>query len=169
MLKEETKQLMFLLETAYPRNYEKMSNQEKLNTMQLYYDFFGEYETSMVVAGLRNYIKSNQYPPTIAGLTEQIELLAPKHEDIDYWNLILKACRNSAYNSKEEFEKLPIECQRWVGSPTGLKELSQLDITTFNTVSKGQFLKSIPTIVKREQVKLTAPMQTLLEGEVQNE
>lgn len=157
MLKEETGQLLAILEVAYPNNYKNASLEERRNTLSLYYDMFCEYPTPIIVQALKNYIKVNQYPPTIAGLQEQIDFLFNKQDPAELWNLVKKAVCNSAYNSMKEFEKLPLVCQKWAGTHMTLKELSQVDIDTLNTVTRGQFMKTIGSLNQRELAQSTLP------------
>ena len=42
--------------------------------------------------------------------------------EMEAWSLVNKAIRNSAYNSVEEFEKLPPLVQKAVGLPSSLRE-----------------------------------------------
>jgi len=167
MTRDETKQLLDILKLSYPTYYKNMDFNQAKETLDFYYGFFDEYDAVIVVQALRNYIKENKFPPTIAGLTEQINLLMPSGKSsAEYWNLILKAIRNSAYNSKEEFDKLPHECQMWLGESMALKDLSQIDSETVNTVIRGQFLKSINQIIERRNAQLTMnpELKTLIDG-----
>lgn len=159
MQREDIVKVLFLLETAYPNSYKSMSNEQKKMQIDFYLEMFGEYEAPIVVVALKNYIKKNQYPPTVAGLTEQITLLTTQDTDSELWNLIAKACRNGYYNSLEEFNKLPKECQLFLGNPASLRELSQIDVGTLNTVTRGQFLKSVAEIRKRENAQQGIPQE----------
>jgi hypothetical protein len=155
---QETQKLLDILKVSYPTTYKAMEKKEASDTIKLYHDFFGEYETPIVVAALRNYIKKNQYPPTIAGLQEQIDLLLNAEDtDSELWNRLSKACKNGLYGSDEEYNKLPPECKRWVGSPNALRELAMVDTDTFNTVVRGQFLKTIGQIKNSERVQKALP------------
>lgn len=164
MEREDIKKVLFILETSYPNTYKNMDKDQKKMQIDFYLEMFGEYETPIVIVALKNYIKKNQYPPTVAGLTEQIELLAKKDTDSELWNLIAKACRNGYYNSLEEFNKLPRECQLFVGSPESLREMSQMEPKLIS-VNRGQFLKSITEIRKREdaQKNLSEELKNVLD------
>lgn len=153
MKKEETKQLLEILKVAYPRHYANLTQQSAREILNLYYDIFKEVPTEIVVIALKNYIKVNKYHPSIAGLWEQVEMLTDTNTAEILWTAIEKAASNSGYNSKEEFDKLPDECKRFIGSAGALKELGQMDGGTLNTVTKGQFMKQIGTIKQRIRAK----------------
>lgn len=160
MLKEDTNKLMKTLSTAYPDKYDRFTDKKKAETMSLYFKIFGSYPTEIVVLALSNYIKENQYPPTIAGLQEQIDLLLNTEDtDSELWNRVAKATANSLWNGQEEFNKLPPECQKWLGSPAQLKELGMIDSATLNTVVRGQFLKTIKDIKAREKAQQSLPQE----------
>ena len=149
--------LLAILQISYPSTYRNMDQEEKRQTLSLYYDMFCEFPTPIIVQALKNYIKVNQYPPTIAGLQEQIDMIANKETPAELWNLVKKAICRSSYNSLEEFEKLPPSCQKWAGSHMTLKELSQVDIDNLNTVTRGQFLKTIESIRQKDIVQTMLP------------
>lgn len=165
MILEETKQLLEILKVSYPNNYKDMNKDQAINTLKLYHDFFGQYPTPLVVQALKNYIKANKYPPTIAGLQEQIDLLTNHgNSNEELWSMVLKAIKNSTYGSVEEYNKLPEECQRWLGGPSGLKDLGMIDTDTVNTVLHGQFLKTIGDIKasKKAQAGLSQELRDML-------
>lgn len=151
MNREDIKKVLFILETNYPNTYKSMTNEQKIRQIDNYLDFFGEYETTVVVAALKNYIKNNEFPPTVAGLTKQINILLIGGTDIEDWNLIRKACNNGSYGSVSEFNKLPEVCQKWLGTPQTLKDMSIIEPQTLDTVVKGEFLKSIGQVKERDQ------------------
>lgn len=165
MQKQDIKQLMTVLKVAYPSNYRDMTEEEMRQTASLWYEMFAEYEVILVVKALNNYIKANKYPPTIAGLQEQIDLLTNHgNSNEELWSMVLKAIKNSTYGSVEEYNKLPEECQRWLGGPSGLKDLGMIDTDTVNTVLHGQFLKTIGDIKasKKAQAGLSQELRDML-------
>jgi hypothetical protein len=155
---QETQQLLDILKLSYPGTYKAMTKEEASDTIKLYHDFFGEYPTPVVVQALRNYIKKNQYPPTIAGLQEQIDLLLNAGDTkTELWNQIAKAASNCLWNLQEQFNRLPKPCQIWLRDAEGLKALAMIDTETLNTVTRGQFLKTIGEISEREEAQDALP------------
>lgn len=158
MTLQETQQLLTILKMSYPNSYKTMTKEDAIDTVKLYQDFFGEYQTPIVVQALKNYIKKNQYPPTIAGLQEQIDLLLNKGDtNIELWNEIQKAASNCLYDLQAQYNKLSKPCQIWLRDANGLKDLAMLPMETLNTVTRGQFLKSIREIHDRETVQDAIP------------
>lgn len=158
MDREETKQMLKILSIAYPKAYQGYSAQKQIETVDFYHVLFGEYDTGVVVSALYNYVKSNQYPPTPAGIQAQIDILVSTGDTaIELWNVLHKAITNGFYGYREEFEKLPKPCKTWLGVPEQLRELAQMDEATVNGVTRGQFLKTIKDVTDRERAKENIP------------
>ena len=156
MTREETKTLMKYFQTVYP-GFHQGSNQTQV--VDVWFDAFGEYDTKIVQLAAKNYVKTNEFAPTIAGVMKQIRQISKTETETDLWALIQKAASNGIYNSAEEFEKLPPECQSFVGSADALKELSQIDMATMETVVKGQFLKRVESIQSHQEVQKGLPAE----------
>lgn len=90
MQREETKQLMSILQISYPSHYWNMSVEEKKQTLGLYFEMFGHYPIELVAAILKNYIGVNQYPPTIAGLRERVRMLLNKETHAESYGTRLR-------------------------------------------------------------------------------
>lgn len=156
MTKEQMITIMEYFQTAYRGFYE---GKDIKSVLSVWYDIFGEEEEVVVKTAARNYVKTNKFPPTIAGLQEQIDMIKEPKADTDLWSLIHRAASNSLYHADEEFKKLPPECQSFVGSPSALKDLAQTDVGTMNTVVKGQFLKRVNDIKEHRAVQRGLPAE----------
>lgn len=159
MNREETKKVLHILSTAYPKYFEKITTTGKMYQIDLYECMFYEYPVEIVIAALKSYIKVNEYPPSIAGLQKQIDLIMPAEHDnaVDLWNALAKVCKHGSRVTQEEFNALPEPIKTWCGDVAQIKELSQMDAATFNSVIRGQFLKTIPTITERKKVRAALP------------
>ena len=83
--------------------------------------------------------------PTVGQIIEKIKSLSnPKGDmtEVEAWALVYKAICNSAYNSIEEFEKLPNVVKRAVGNADVLKSWSMLSLDEVNTVIQSNFMRS---------------------------
>ena len=159
MTRDEMKQVMKYFGTAYRGFYDGTSLTDVLNVWS---DAFADERKEVVQQAAKNYVSKNEFPPTIAGVKKQVALIKRENSDSDLWSKIQKAVANGLYGSVEEFNKLPSECQAFVGSPLGLKDLSQIDMGTLNTVVKGQFLKRVEEIRTHQEVQNGLPMEVRL-------
>lgn len=156
MTKEQMITIMEYFQIAYKGFYE---DKDIRSVLSVWYDIFGEEDEKIVKIAARNYVKKNVFPPTIAGLQEQIDMLKEQQTDVGMWSMLQKAVSNSLYHADEEFKKLPPECQSFVGSPSALKDLAQTDVGTMNTVVKGQFLKRVNDIKEHREVQNGLPVE----------
>lgn len=156
MTREDTKKMIMYLRMAF-RDF--CSDKDLTMVVDVWHDAFKDEDTAIVSKATQNYVKHNPYPPTIAGIMEQISLMKNKETDTDLWALVQKAARNGVYGSEEEFEKLPPECQSFIGNTSALKELAQIDTGTMNTIVKGQFLKRVEAIKEHQEVQRGLPAE----------
>lgn len=156
MTKDEVRNMMKYFQSAYKTFYEGSNLSEVLIA---WYDAFKDVDKSEAQIAARNYVRSNEYPPTIAGVFKQLDLIRQPDSYTDLWALIAKAARNSTYGAAEEFDKLPPICRSFVGSAANLKDFGQIDQGTLQTVVKSQFVKAAPQIRERQNVQYSLPAE----------
>lgn len=102
---------------------------------------------------------NSDYPPSIAQIRRAALQGAVEKRDTaeEAWALVLHALQNSAYNSVEEFAKLPEICKRCVGSPNVLKIWAVSEDENAVSVARAQFLNSYRALDKREQERAMLP------------
>ena len=154
---EEAGGVLQILYAAYPHIYKMGNTEQAQQTIDLYFSMFGEYPIDVVLVALKNYIRSNKDFPSIAGIQEQINLLQGEQSPAELWTALEKAIGRSAYNYVNEFNRLPDVVQRWLGEPITLHKLSQQDIATTQSVTRGQFLKSIDGIRAKDKAMASLP------------
>jgi hypothetical protein len=153
--KVETKKIMAILWAAYPGFYAKAGDMDKDAAVKLWQECFEEEPYDLVSAAVYALIKTrpNSFPPTIGEVTAQIQRLTKPDEmtELEAWNLVAKALRNSFYGAAEEFAKLPPIVQRLVGAPAQLKEWAAMDTKTVQSVVASNFQRSYQTRVKSDK------------------
>lgn len=157
MKENDIKQLLTVLKLNYPATYRDMSVEDRKALVALWLDAFGDMEVEIVGRALKNYVKANKYPPTIAGMQEQIDLLTGTDDTDELWRLLMKAVRDSGRDARKEFERLPEECKAFVGSPAELRTLGNTDLATVNTVTRGQFYGRVKEIKKQKKARERLP------------
>lgn len=156
MTRDETKQILGYLQCAYPSAF---GGDNLTATVNVWWDAFGDIDVHIVKHAVKNFVKTSKYAPTIAGIQEQIDLITSESMTVDLWGKMHKAISNGIYGANEEFEKLPPECKRFLGSSEALKDLAQCESGTINTVVKGQFMKRIDELQKHENVQSGIPAE----------
>jgi hypothetical protein len=152
MEREDVIRILNVLKTAFPNSYKDMTKVEAENTINLWLDMFQHENVQLVLAATKNLINTFKWPPTIADIKEEMYKITNRETEtpVEVWNKIRKAIRNSAYNSYDEFQKLPDKAKRFVGSPNQLKEWA-ISENFIESVVKGQFLKQYEILEKRQK------------------
>ena len=164
MTKEETTKIIFMIKSTYPKTYEKFSDLDFQNMLDMWAFCFEEYDYRQISLALKAYITSNTsgFPPVPGQLIQLATQSAPKNEltSNEAWDLVYKAICNSNYNAEEEYNNLPELCQKAIGSPASLRELAAMDIHTVMAVEGSHFKRNYETLVKRQQEYEKIPEST---------
>ena len=152
MTRDEVTAVLGVLRVAYPRFYMNITKEDAMQTINLWSEMFAEDDAKLVTMAVKSLINSFQYPPAISDVKDHMYKMTSKEVDnMELWNELDRAVRNCLYKEKEVFEGLSPLVKRFIGSPAQLRELAVSDATTFSTVTKGQFLKQIEVLKKREK------------------
>lgn len=142
----ETLKILAVLRAAYPQFYAKMSKAEGEGIVGLWADMFADEPYELVAMATKALIKTREstFPPNIGEISAKIQQLTRPDEmsELEAWGLVSAALRNSAYGASEEFAKLPPLIQGIVGSPSQLRDWSQMDSTTVESVVASNFQRS---------------------------
>lgn len=151
----ETKKIMAVLWAAYPGFYAKAGNEDQADAVDLWQTCFDAEPYELVSAAVYALIKTrpNSYPPVIGEVTAQIQRLIRLDgmTELEAWNLVAKALRNSSYGAAEEFAKLPPMVQRIVGAPSQLKEWAAMDLDTVQSVVASNFQRAYRARAKSDR------------------
>lgn len=149
MTREETKAIMAILKAGYPNFYRNMTKEEATNAVNLWSAMFEEEPARVVTEAVKSLMKTLKYPPTIADVTEKIELLtkAPQLSEQEAWNLVKRAMNTSDFVTS--YNSLPPEIKRLVGSASQLKEWAYTEGDL--SVISSNFMRSYRTVATREK------------------
>lgn len=142
----ETLQVLAVLRGAYPAFYRGMSRDEAERVVALWTAMFSEDDAALVGAAVKALIATDErgFPPHIGAVKAKMrQIAAPAGMTSgEAWNLVAKAIRNSAYDSQKEFDRLPENIQRLVGSPSQLRDWAMMDSDTVQSVVASNFQRS---------------------------
>lgn len=168
MTRKETGIIMDILTTAYPRFYSGNDAPDPIKTMNLWAEMFAEDDVAIVAAAVKALIATDDkgFPPHIGAVKAKVRQLTQPAgmTPQEAWNLVAKAIRNSAYESREEFDKLPTDLQRLVGSPNQLRDWALMDSDTVHSVISSNFQRSFSIRKKADDdfKALPVDVQTLV-------
>lgn len=170
MERNEVLQIMAVLRGAYPQFYRDLTRKEAEDTVNLWHAMFADDDAVLVGAAVKAIIVSDtrEFPPNIGIVKEKMrEMTQPKElTEAEAWALVSKAVRNSIWDSKEEFDKLPPDIQKLVGSPSQLREWAMMDSGALHSVVASNFQRSYKVIQKRnrEEQKLPGDIRRMIGG-----
>lgn len=161
MDRTETIKIMAVLRAAYPQYYAKQSNEDLQGIVNLWAEMFTDEPYQLVSMATKALIKTrtSTFPPSIGEITEKIQQITQPEEmtEQEAWALAMRALRNSAYNSAEEFAKLPPIVQKIVGSSAQLREWALMDSDQINSVVASNFQRSYRARAKNEREYIALP------------
>ncbi|MGN1367382.1 MAG: replicative helicase loader/inhibitor [Aristaeellaceae bacterium] len=162
----ETGKILSVIADVYPQ-YSKGRNPE--STITLWRTLFSEESYQEVNAALLYYLSTDEkgFPPApgkLKAIIADAKLPDSGTTETEAWAMVARATRNSIYNSREEFNRLPEEIQRVVGSPAMLREWAEMDTETFNSVVSSNFMRSYRARIGhvREAMKLPPAVKEVL-------
>lgn len=146
MNREEVLMVMTVLRGAYPQFYRGITAKEAEATVSLWAEMFAEDDVAIVAAAVKALIATDDkgFPPHIGAVKAKVRHITQPSgmTPQEAWNLVAKAIRNSAYDSREEYDRLPREIQRLVGSPNQLRDWALMDSDTVHSVVASNFQRS---------------------------
>ncbi len=170
MTRQETGIIMDILTTAYPRFYSGPDAPDPQRTVNLWAEMFAGDDVALVAAAVKSYIVSDikGYPPHIGAIKNAMLRLSQAGElnAAEAWSLVRRAASRSAYGAQEEFDRLPEQVRRMVGSPSQLYEWSQMDTEVVGSVVASNFQRSwrARQVSRRQDALLPPDVKAVLEG-----
>ena len=157
----ETAKVMAILKAAYRSYYKDIPPDEVEAIVRIWAEMFADDDVITVVASVRAFIAGDTkgFPPVIGQIKDRMIRFRRQGgmTEMEAWRLVSKAISNSAYNSQEEFDKLPTEIRRIVGNHQMFHEWSQLDSSDIQTVISSNFQRSYRARAVHESEMLALP------------
>lgn len=151
---DETVDILRIVKAEWPQSFAKMSKTDGEARLNLWATMFADDDVRLVGAALKTIIAAGnrEFAPGVGQIKEQMRKLVSKGEktEAEAWARILKAIRNSGYDSKRQFERLPPILQKIVGSPSQLREWGMMDSETLHSVVASNVQRAYRTMQQRE-------------------
>lgn len=167
MDRNETMQILTVLKAAYPHSFKGTSKRDANAMIDLWQTMFAADSYEAVNAAVAALISTRKegFTPTIGEVKERMafarEQVTGTHSEQSAWALVEKACRNGLYGYQAEFDKLPPDVQRAVGSPEQLKAWAAMDAETVNSVVASNFMRNYRVQKQREKERAMLPPTVL--------
>lgn len=170
MNKSETSKIIAVLMASYPNFLNNKTPTDIQATINVWDEMLKDYSYQEVSIAIKTCIvqdKSN-FAPSIGQVINKIIGFKNQGNELteqEAWNLVSRATKNSAYNATEEYEKLP-ESVKQIVTPSQLKEWSQMDSDSVQSVVASNFMRSYKAKVasNKEYQALPNNIKQLLSG-----
>ena len=169
MNKSETLKVMAYLQVAYPHAFSKLTKDDIKVLANMWEVQFKEFDYQVVMMAVNSYISSDTtgYYPVVGKIKEIIYKLSNPNEmsEQEAWNIVKKAISKSSWYSKEEFEKLPSNLQKIVGSARQLHDWAMMDSHELDTVVASNFMRSykMKATQEKEMKMLPSDVRNMIE------
>lgn len=139
MTSEETMKLLRAITAVYP-NY---NPKDMKDTAEIWTMILADLPFSAVFAAFRSYTdEGHEFAPNAGQLRALLKnVTSTEMSDGEAWGLVLKAMQRSTYYSQEEFDKLPEDVQKAIGSPEYLRSLALSDSESLS-VEESHFYRN---------------------------
>ena len=162
MTRDETRNILMLIQAAYP-NYHP---QDKTVTIDLWTEMLSDYNYEQVSIALKAFISTdtNGFPPSIGQIISKIHSINTSVDlnEMEAWSLVSCALRNGYYNAEYEFNKLPSEVKKAIGSPSQLRNWAVMDEDSVENVIQSNFMRTYRSVLMRKQEKERLPREIQL-------
>ena len=117
---------------------------------------FKDDDARLVVNAVKSLISTStsSFAPTIGQIKNKMHSLTTANTEVsslEAWEVVRKAISRSGWYAEEEFEKLPDDLKRLVGSASQLHNWSQMDSDTVNSVISSNFQRNYKQRAEREK------------------
>lgn len=154
MTYDEVITILDICQMEWPQSFTKLNTEDFKERAQLWAAMFADDDARLVGAALKTIIAAGdrEFAPGVGQIKEQMRKLVANGEktEAEAWARILKAIRNSAYDSTRQFERLPPILQKIVGSPSQLREWGMMDSETLHSVVASNVQRAYRTMQQRE-------------------
>ncbi len=179
MTKQETLDLLTVMQAAYPNFYKGMNRQQADAVVNLWATMFAEEPAQIVAMAVKAHIASDTkgFPPHIGAIKEAIgKLLQPKEmemSELEAWNLVRRAIKGASMadctrtmltdgtmsppTAVVQFNRLPKILQQLVGDPNQLALWEALPNDEINTIIQSNFMRSWRARTAHEKELLALP------------
>ena len=149
---QEVKKLLFAINAAFP-NYKPQNPEE---TALIWADLLGDQDANNIFAAFKVYTRTDKsgFAPSVGQLIQGAQELREKDSTAlsagEAWGIVYKAICRSGDNSQEEYNKLPPEIQKAVGSPGQLRAWA-LDDQFNEGVASSNFRRAYAVVLERKR------------------
>ena len=166
MTRDEVKKTLAVIKSFYP----SWKIEDPALAVEAWTMMLEDYDYNQIQYAVKRYTLTDKsgFAPSIGQLIGELREANPVKtmSEGEAWGMVQRAIRNSAYNAKEEFDRLPKLVQRAVGSYEVLNAWAMTDIENTSYI-QSNFLRVFSELSKREEIDNALPpsMRIVLQEE----
>lgn len=157
MTKDETRAMLVLIKANYQYAFRDVSKEDMQMIAATWHDVFSEYDSTVVRYALTECFKESKYAPGIADVLDKIRAATDDSTNEKDWETACRLIRKGNWLTEEEWLETPEHIRRWFGSMTAVKEFANQESGTLQTVTRGQFIKTIGAVKANCRIEANIP------------
>lgn len=177
--KKDIVSMVGIIKANYTYAYRDTTEKEMLAMVETWYLSLAKYDKEIISVAFQRAIESCKMPPTLADIMQQVKTIkiATEPTDTELWERLVKVLNrvedcvyrfrfnaiqdngltqgdNARIEFRQIWDDLPQILKEYCGDKNGLISLSKLTLDELS-FEKGRFLKAIPNLKVRQEVKQT--------------
>ena len=180
--KKNIVEMIGIIKANYSYAYKDVDSNSMSLLIETWFESLSKYDGRIVMVAFKKALETCKMPPTLADIIQNIKQIkvATEPTDTELWNELVKAVevtndciyyfqfqmvedngKTQSENAKERFNKLweemPQILKDYCGNKSGLVDIAQTDLE----FEKNRFLKQLPTLKQRQEIKATTNPEIL--------
>lgn len=159
MTRDEVKKIIMVITASFP-NWKPNDISFTVDTWHM---MLSDYSYAEIARSLKVYITTDRsgFAPSIGQLISNVGMVEKLTEinELEAWDMVSKALRDSTYHAEERFAALPELVQKCVGSPSQLRSWGQTDLKSVETVIQSNFLRTFREMKDRQRTINALPVE----------
>lgn len=159
MTRDETKKIIMVISASYPN----WKPNDLSFTVDAWHMMLSDYNYSDIAKSLKSYITTDRsgFAPSIGQLISGVNMVDKLTgiNELEAWDMVSRALRDSTYHAEERFAELPELVQRCVGSPSQLRNWGQTDLKSVETVIQSNFMRTYREMKERQNTINALPVE----------
>ena len=156
MTEKQVTDILNVLKISFPQSFHNWGQEQIIGYKALWVEMFKDDDARLVVNAVKSLIgtSTSSFAPTIGQIKNKMHSLTTVNTEVsslEAWEVVRKAISRSGWYAEEEFEKLPDDLKRLVGSASQLHNWSQMDSETVNSVISSNFQRNYKQRVEKDR------------------
>lgn len=168
---EETREILRILKLNYMASFSKMTKEDSMDFLNLWSEAFKNDDVRLVIQAVKSIIYSDtrEFAPNIGQVkAKMFGLSGIKQMDVgEAWQKVMRNISCNPQYARENYEKLPANIQKALGSYGVLKEIGYMDNNAVN-FARRDFEKRFKEVLEEEKASLISGLIDAKQLEMNN-